>query len=408
MIKPRSSSVCLFKRCYSNEKGGKAMTERLQQLAENAPVSKHDPKAGGRDENPLIEEMYNRIKYSTPPNIFYAKELGKGIPTYASKETEEIARGDVWIGEETAEQVAKRLALDKKEKQLQSSVQMPKYYKRSRNDQLSQGREKALDYKIDKFDKNGKNEKVKDPNIKEMYLEKYMMASGASDALSITNSIANQRIEDAVERGQFKNLPRGKKAEYDHHASSPYIDTTEYFLNKMIKKQKAAPPWVESQMRVHEEIENLKRRLRVDWIQNAVKVLDQRTQGLSIKNRLKSAVLTKQDQREWETKQKLYHELLIREINNIIRGYNIQAPPSARRGYLFLDEELENCCKSSVDEIKREFERHLKGTEVPKVTTPLQSKKRNEIVSENPDNYYGFKHLIRDMFSRSRSRDDRV
>jgi len=56
-------------------------------------------------------------------------------------------------------------------------------------------------------------------------------------------SLANQKIEDAIARGQFKNLPsRGKKMEPDYNASNPFLDTTEYFLNKMIKKQEIVPP----------------------------------------------------------------------------------------------------------------------------------------------------------------------
>lgn len=50
-------------------------------------------------------------------------------------------------------------------------------------------------------------------------------------------SLANKRIEDAIARGQFKNLPRGKKIERDYSASSPFIDTTEYFMNKIIQRQ---------------------------------------------------------------------------------------------------------------------------------------------------------------------------
>lgn len=50
-------------------------------------------------------------------------------------------------------------------------------------------------------------------------------------------SLANERIEDAIARGQFKNLPRGQKIERDYNASSPFLDTTEYFMNKIIQRQ---------------------------------------------------------------------------------------------------------------------------------------------------------------------------
>jgi hypothetical protein len=56
-------------------------------------------------------------------------------------------------------------------------------------------------------------------------------------------SLANERIENAISRGQFKNLPRGKAVERDPRADNPFLDTTEYFLNKMIQKQEIVPPW---------------------------------------------------------------------------------------------------------------------------------------------------------------------
>jgi hypothetical protein len=38
-------------------------------------------------------------------------------------------------------------------------------------------------------------------------------------------ALANERIEDAIARGQFKNIPRGKGVERDRRADNPFVDT---------------------------------------------------------------------------------------------------------------------------------------------------------------------------------------
>jgi hypothetical protein len=45
-------------------------------------------------------------------------------------------------------------------------------------------------------------------------------------SISGIQSLADERILDAIARGQFKNLPRGKEIERDHNANSPFINTT--------------------------------------------------------------------------------------------------------------------------------------------------------------------------------------
>ena len=86
-------------------------------------------------------------------------------------------------------------------------------------------------------------------------------------------SLANERIEDAISRGQFKNLPRGKQIERDYTASSPFLDTTEYFLNKMIQKQEIVPPWIEKQQELGRAAEKFRRRLRAEWRRHAARMI---------------------------------------------------------------------------------------------------------------------------------------
>jgi hypothetical protein len=88
-------------------------------------------------------------------------------------------------------------------------------------------------------------------------------------------SLANERIEDAIARGQFKNLPRGKgkHTERDYAANSPFLDTTEYFMNKIIQRQEIVPPWIEKQQELISTANKFRSRLRNDWKRHAARMI---------------------------------------------------------------------------------------------------------------------------------------
>lgn len=88
-------------------------------------------------------------------------------------------------------------------------------------------------------------------------------------------ALANQQIEDAMARGQFKNIARGKgtNIERDHNASSPFLDTTEYFMNKIIQKQDIVPPWIEKQQELVKTADIFRSRLRADWKRHAARTI---------------------------------------------------------------------------------------------------------------------------------------
>lgn len=102
-------------------------------------------------------------------------------------------------------------------------------------------------------------------------------------------SLANERIEDAMARGQFKNIPRGKgkNVERDHNANSAFIDTTEYFMNKIIQKQEIVPPWIEKQQELIREIDRFRSRLRNDWRRHAARLIA--SQGGSLQQQMRRA-----------------------------------------------------------------------------------------------------------------------
>lgn len=101
-------------------------------------------------------------------------------------------------------------------------------------------------------------------------------ARALPNTLSGLTALANERIEDAIARGQFKHIPRGKGVERDARADNPFIDTTEYIMNKMIKKQEIVPPWIEKQQDLVKAAHVFRARLRNDWKRHAARMIASR------------------------------------------------------------------------------------------------------------------------------------
>ena len=207
-------------------------------------------------------------------------------------------------------------------------------------------------------------------------------------------AVANERIEDAIARGQFKNLPRGKIIERDYNASNPFLDTTEYFLNKIIQKQAIVPPWIEKQQELIKATTVFRARLRADWKRHAARTIA--SQGGSLSRQVQRAEqyaaaermltspvtvghampvetpepgqsdLSRSDEASnehshesmtmtslqshspfrdssWERTERAYHDITINHLNSLARSYNLMAPDLAKKPYYELDRELCSC-----------------------------------------------------------------
>ena len=99
--------------------------------------------------------------------------------------------------------------------------------------------------------------------------------SGSSDIVTGLASLANERIDAAIAAGAFKKIARGSsvRIERDHNASSPFIDTTEYLMNRMVQRQAIVPPWIEKQQEIASSATRFRARLRADWRRHAVRTI---------------------------------------------------------------------------------------------------------------------------------------
>ncbi|RDA92261.1 hypothetical protein CP533_5748 [Ophiocordyceps camponoti-saundersi (nom. inval.)] len=183
-------------------------------------------------------------------------------------------------------------------------------------------------------------------------------------------ALANERIEHAIARGQFKDLPRGKAVKTDPLAASPFIDTTEYLLNRMIKRQEIVPPWIEKQQELGRAARVFRERLRNDWKRHAARMLAAR--GGSLEEQIRRAEVYAQAERrqnaqstgaedmvslptaneaearpfrdrDWERAESAYLKASVENLNRLTRSYNLMAPEVARKPYWALQRELDVC-----------------------------------------------------------------
>lgn len=150
---------------------------------------------------------------------------------------------------------------------------------------LANARDKTSIYAISK-DMN-MSEKEREAMRKELKERFTPAARAMPTSFSGLAALANERIEDAIARGQFKNIPRGKKIERDTRADNPFIDTTEYIMNKMIQRQEIVPPWIEKQQQLVKAANVFRARLRNDWKRHAARMIASR--GGSLQEQMQMA-----------------------------------------------------------------------------------------------------------------------
>ena len=210
------------------------------------------------------------------------------IQSSAGKGTQNIAAAEPWVGTERLEDAALRM-LNDAHKPLRGSgppkiptprgppanvdMRMKKAVQRSHGERLANARDRTSVYALSQDPSLSEKEREKMRKIlKERFTAGARPMPGSVQGLA---ALANERIEDAIARGQFKSIARGKglNVERDHNANSPFLDTTEYFMNKIIQKQEIVPPWIEKQQELIKAANVFRARLRADWKRHAARVI---------------------------------------------------------------------------------------------------------------------------------------
>ena len=256
-------------------------------------MSEEALESGGHSARKAVEEagFSAELKAQLEQRIAAASVQSPDVnmPASASRHTRDLATSEAWTGTESIHDASLRM-LNDAHKPLRMgrrtahgpAVQMPQNIdtgrsrsKRGQGLRLANARDRTNVYasvqddpSLDETERQQRLQVLKErfePGAR-------TIVPGSIQGLA---SLANKRIEDAIARGQFKNIPRGKgkNVERDHNANSPFIDTTEYFMNKIIQKQEIVPPWIEKQQELTSAASKFRSRLRADWKRHAARVI---------------------------------------------------------------------------------------------------------------------------------------
>ncbi|PSK60478.1 hypothetical protein B9Z65_628 [Elsinoe australis] len=280
------------------EKEQGAMSRRLSEMTSSSLET------GGRSARKAVEEAgfsedLKRQLEERLANASFKSEHAQAfaqadLPSSAGTQTRDLAGARPWTGTESVEDASLRM-LNDAHKPMKVPVRVPGVRMPTKIDtgrtrskgagsgtRLANARDKTSIYNFMKD--SGMSEEEREQLRRELKERFTPNARAVPATIQGLQSLANERIEDAIARGQFKNLPRGKQIERDYNASSPFLDTTEYFMNKIIQRQEIVPPWIEKQQELVSTATRFRGRLRADWKRHVARTIASR--GGSLESRI--------------------------------------------------------------------------------------------------------------------------
>ncbi|PYH41435.1 DnaJ family domain-containing protein [Aspergillus saccharolyticus JOP 1030-1] len=448
------------------------MARRLSAMTEEAMLEggrsarKNLESAGFSEE--LKKQLEERVAAAAFQSQYASAHSIVDMPASAGQGTRDIAGAEPWTGKENLHDVTLRM-LDSSIKPIRTPFKIPNpvdmRIKAKPNEsagvRLARAKERTATYT--QAQGSGPSDKEREAMRREMRERFSPGARPMPATLQGLTALANERIEDAIARGQFDKIKRGKGVNVttDHNANSPFIDTTEYFMNKIIQKQEIVPPWIEKQQDLAREVDRFRSRLRAEWRRHAARLIA--SEGGSLEAQMRRArayaaaearlvekakieqalrdssssgeerassvsTATEAEAAAGETLQeeslphvsplrdpqylnteRSFLELMVKNLNAQTRSYNLMAPPVAQKPYLNLEREL-NACYTDVapdlaEEIKRRATERARGpaTEGPKAAGILESLSTSQTVrvyEEDHSKGYGLKQFWRDLFAK--------
>jgi hypothetical protein len=160
-------------------------------------------------------------------------------------------------------------------------------------------------------------------------------------------------MQRARREGQFLTIKgRGKPIERGTEDHNPFTAREEFLMNRIVQRQGAAPPWVEIQLELEAAVATFRSVLKQSWVRRAVRMLTLSHRPLGELSLADAQALR---DREWEAREKAYHESALAEVNALVRKYNALAPYAVRRAYYVRDVELGRTFEESGEDILLEL-----------------------------------------------------
>ncbi|KAL7420157.1 hypothetical protein Q5752_005123 [Cryptotrichosporon argae] len=210
---------------------------------------------------------------------------------------------------------------------------------------LDSARERALDYKI------GSEGEVQTFLDEEAEEEARFMGNrqirgssalgaqrGAASGVRAWAGLVEDRIQHARSAGFFNGTAgRGAPLAVDPEASNPHLETGERLMNRIVKRQGALPPWIELQNSLDSALNSFRATLRKTYVAHVVRDV---ISAHSLHALPPLHAIPASDP-AWEAREQKFHDENVRQINELVRRMNAQAPSIARRGLVSRELELE-------------------------------------------------------------------
>ena len=454
----------------SEDEPESALARRFSSLAENAVITSpsNAQKLAQEDANSaaISEELKDALQARIAAaefNSVHAQSISiANLPGSASKHTRDIASARVWTGVESTEDAVLRMLVDShKPLKMKPTIQQPtprdtNVDLRPKNTfapklpggaRLAVAKDKTLGYTVSKD--AGLTEEERE-QVRQMFRDRFHPEARVATVQALM-SLADKRIEDARARGQFKEVwkLRGKPLERDYNASSPFLDTTEYYLNKMIQRQEMLPPWVEKQQELKMAADRFRTRLRNDWrrfvarrisskggtVEEQCRHADELSKGEARRvqiERIEKKLQYGEDLSEeelaareaggpaqvfrdadWEKAELSYNKVAIDDLNRLTTDYNLMAPEVSRKPLFSLDRELSRCFADVAPQVSAEIRGRAKrptGGFTPRdgASNSFVSKLAGEgrhtaVIYDSKKPNYGFKELWKDLFGKEQT-----
>ena len=305
------------------ERQAGAMSRRLADATEDAVLE------GGRagrkaiEEAGFSEELKQKLLERVQAQKFQSENAAAfaeaGLTSRAGRGTRDIAAASAWTGTESTEDTVLRMLTDahkplKPGLRGSGRINAPvvdlrprREPKRTSGQRLANARDKTSIYSIVKDTQMSEKEREA---MRKEFKERFTPGARAMpSSFQGLAALANERIEDAIARGQFKNIPRGKAIKRDARADNPFIDTTEYIMNKMIQRQDIVPPWIEKQQELVRAANVFRGRLRNDWKRHAARTISSR--GGTLQEQVRTAERYAESERFYNPKKRAVEQISV-------------------------------------------------------------------------------------------------
>lgn len=152
-------------------------------------------------------------------------------------------------------------------------------------------------------------------------------------------------------------------------------------MNRIVKRQGAAPPWVEFQggnfplhanrttpeidccnispnvIELETAVTSFRGIIREAWTRRAIRTLTMGPPALVPRYTITDIRRLRDE--EWEQRERDYHNRALEELNNLVRRFNGAAPYAVRRPYYILSVELEKAYEDSSEEILKGIQQRM-------------------------------------------------